>query len=867
MVFLPGNHTLDRNIKVANVAKLVLRGKSSSGNIAEIVCNASVGLKFTSIVGFRMYSLALTFCNRNHGNPQAGEYALFLESTHNAELVNCSFHNNLDTALLVNNSDITLAGNTEFKQNHCDSTSCIGGAGIAALSSNLTFTGNITFLENSGYFYAPELFTTGGSAIYASGNTVLSFNGTSNFINNIVHFPGAGGAIYASQNAIVSFNGINNFISNSANYGAAGGAIYTSGNTVVSFNGTNNFINNSADRPLPGAGGAICASKNAILSFNGTNNFISNSANYGAAGGAVYAFGNTVLSFNGTNNFISNSAESAGGGAISTSDNAVLTFNGTNNFIYNSADYGGSGGAIYTSHNTALSFNGVNNFTSNSAAGYAGGAIYMFNNTLFSFNGTNNFINNSVYDGNGGAIMAAVNTTIIFNGIISFTNNAGGGMYLGLKTTFSIFPNTTIYWENTHATLGGAIYVADNDFLNYCSSVAAYITKEECFFQLPGQNLSNGIDVQLIFKNNSADAAGSVLYGGAIDNCKLNGLESCNSGEVFDMIAHIENNNTMSTISSDPLNICACENNDIVCNKDIELDVYPGETFQVFAVAVGQRDGTVPSTVRSSIDFGDIPDSQYLQQANNTCTKLNYTVFSLSQVVNMNLYAANGPCPNYDGPNELQVSLTLNQTCPPGFNISELAKSCVCEPRLAHYTNQCNITNGLGRISRDPGQHFWVGYDNQSHEVILHPHCPFDYCVYHTVVFPLNDTDMQCAYDRLGLLCGKCGENYSLVLGTSQCKQCNNNYLFLLITFAVIGIALVFFLFVCKLTVATGTLSGLVLYANIVGANRTIFLPASTPLSVFIAWLNLDFGIETCFYNGLDAYSKTWLQLVFPVYI
>ena len=38
-------------------------------------------------------------------------------------------------------------------------------------------------------------------------------------------------------------------------------------------------------------------------------------------------------------------------------------------------------------------------------------------------------------------------------------------------------------------------------------------------------------------------------------------------------------------------------------------------------------------------------------------------------------------------------------------------------------------------------------------------------------------------------------------------------------------------------------------------------------LSIFIAWLNLDFGIETCFYNGMDAYTKTWLQFVFPMYI
>ena len=76
-------------------------------------------------------------------------------------------------------------------------------------------------------------------------------------------------------------------------------------------------------------------------------------------------------------------------------------------------------------------------------------------------------------------------------------------------------------------------------------------------------------------------------------------------------------------------------------------------------------------------------------------------------------------------------------------------------------------------------------------------------------------------------------------------------------------------LLVCKLTVVTGTLSGLVFYANVVGVNRSIFLPVDSAdvFSVFIAWLNLDFGIETCFYNGMDAYSKTWLQFVFPVYI
>ena len=36
---------------------------------------------------------------------------------------------------------------------------------------------------------------------------------------------------------------------------------------------------------------------------------------------------------------------------------------------------------------------------------------------------------------------------------------------------------------------------------------------------------------------------------------------------------------------------------------------------------------------------------------------------------------------------------------------------------------------------------------------------------------------------------------------------------------------------------------------------------------IFIARLNLDFGIETCLYYELDTYTKAWLQFVFPVYI
>lgn len=85
----------------------------------------------------------------------------------------------------------------------------------------------------------------------------------------------------------------------------------------------------------------------------------------------------------------------------------------------------------------------------------------------------------------------------------------------------------------------------------------------------------------------------------------------------------------------------------------------------------------------------------------------------------------------------------------------------------------------------------------------------------------------------------------------------------------VAGIALVALLLLLQLTVARGTVNGFIFYANVVQVNRDIFFPPGVTniLTVFIAWLNLDFGLETCFYAGMDAYAFIWLQFVFPFYV
>ena len=159
MVFLPGDHVLDVNITVANVSSLTMRGVSFSDIIATVVRNGSVGFSFTNMVDFTIHSLAFTSYNRSwsYGSHPASNSALLLQSTQNAKLVNCSFHDNLGTALTVHDTNITLTGNSEFIHNQCGceyfSNNCKLGCGITALNSTLIFTGNTTFCQNTATCY------------------------------------------------------------------------------------------------------------------------------------------------------------------------------------------------------------------------------------------------------------------------------------------------------------------------------------------------------------------------------------------------------------------------------------------------------------------------------------------------------------------------------------------------------------------------------------------------------------------------------------------------------------------------------------------------------------------------------------------
>ena len=208
--------------------------------------------------------------------------------------------------------------------------------------------------------------------------------------------------------------------------------------------------------------------------------------------------------------------------------------------------------------------------------------------------------------------------------------------------------------------------------------------------------------------------------------------------------------------------------------------------------------------------------------------------------------------------------------CPPGFLLSgSFPKKCACNNQL-HYLPDvaCNIQySTLQRRGL-----VWIGPltdDNDTiTDVVSSEYCPLNYCKDEVASFQLNASSVQCNYNHSGIVCGGCQPGLSLALG-SQCLKCSNKYLTLFILFALVGVVLVFFIKLLDITISHGLINGLIFYANIIKPNEHIFIPQgnTNPLTLYISWLNLDLGIETCFFSGLTAYGKAWLQFVFPFYI
>ena len=98
--------------------------------------------------------------------------------------------------------------------------------------------------------------------------------------------------------------------------------------------------------------------------------------------------------------------------------------------------------------------------------------------------------------------------------------------------------------------------------------------------------------------------------------------------------------------------------------------------------------------------------------------------------------------------------------------------------------------------------------------------------------------------------------------------QCTNLHILISIIVIVAGIVLVMSLYIINFTVTIGTINGIIFYANIVSINDSVFFVNDSvfkPLRVFISFTNLDLGITTCFYNGMDNYQEDVVATILSI--
>ena len=498
------------------------------------------------------------------------------------------------------------------------------------------------------------------------------------------------------------------------------------------------------------------------------------------------------------------------------------------------------------------------------------------------------------FENNKVTAIMAVGSNLRFQGNNTFRNNSavnGAGIMLLQNSYLYLHSNTSITFADNHASEnGGAMYIDGDRELP--------IPKEQQGLECSIQYVARYSICTLYFINNTAGTAGSSLYWMTRTKCRCSQLRVVQ--DHLQAISNLQNTESdPSAISSDPIRICQClaRHHMPNCSSAFPtIRAYPGEDFTLRLAVVGTMNGTVPGTIYATFPqtspqarLGDLQDTQETNDVN--CEDITYTVYSSHRLINFHLTAA-------------EYSLILNisvdlKPCPTGFVLDN--DTCKCDHVISRENIHCFINNqsilrpantwmGFLDISNKTGvvfsEHCPHGYclphdvylsgDDPANTlgfldiskktgVVFSKYCPHGYCLPRDVYLSADDPDIQCADNRTGVLCGQCVKNYSLTLGSQKCSECSNLYLLLLFPLAASGLVLVAVLFVLNLTVTEGSINGLIFYANVISMSQ--YSGTSSQLYTFIAWLNLDLGIDTCFYDGMDAYTETWLQFAFPLYL
>ena len=822
------------------------------------------------------------------------------------------------STIFLHNCTFIANGNTPFKTH---------GGVIYAIKTHLTVSncelysngmsnhsngGVLKCLQSNIVVHSSRFIGNGAESggVFLSLHSQIAINKSLFSQNEVTMMPtgsnqGYGAVLNAQNTTIYSENC--NFVQNMA---VIGGGLYIVNNSQLIISGSNTFTNNTAwvhgsafhvfDSTMKGSGTLIVSNNNALLEavvIDSSHSDFSGNFIFHNNVGSLSAF-DSDLKISGNVSFSGNSPSSEGpklyniqGGGI-TSTFSLITLKGHVHFKSNCAT---NGGGIFA-FGSKLFFGNLTFYEN--AASDTGGAMYLqqseltvrgqvllTKNTANTKGGAIHLVSSSI------SLTRPRNMQLSVSKLYLQSNSAlkGGAMYLEVNSNLYLTSSNEhmVYFNDNVADIGGAILVDDSTNTGICASdhnKMIEASKSQCFFQTVDHFWQYTIIYRMFnFTGSTSRHLGDYIYGGLLDRCtvKKGYSEYVQYADQFGAFDYI-----CGFTTSLPVRVCFCNSSSKVdCSyRPTNVKVKLGYNFTLLLAAVDQMNHTIKATVRAYLNTTKhrLGEDQRQQQTNTNCSNLTYTVYSLEDIHDETLYLyAMGPCRNIGISKQSVLIDILPCTCPIGFAVDNQDQDkcyCKCEPKLHPYITKCNF---LSQSLIREGD-FWIDTFTSLNQTffVIHPHCPYDYCLpassnvklnFNTQ--NLNASDAQCAFDRAGKLCGTCKEGFSLSLGSSRCLRCPTYWpLFtaiIVLAFIIGGILLAMLILACNLTVAAGSLNGLIFYANAIYANKSIYLPFREPNlhTIVIYWTNLNFGLDACFIEGMDSYLKTWLSLAFPTYI
>ena len=456
-------------------------------------------------------------------------------------------------------------------------------------------------------------------------------------------------------------------------------------------------------------------------------------------------------------------------------------------------------------------------------------------------------------------IMHFESSEVLFHkNIIIKSNNCNQVIFLQFTCIKVMeYSNITLLKNSFHNKLIETEY--NNDYKLYPFCILQFVTQRNTTIISPAHYSINIIDNLHIFKSKMKCSFPLYHFTPHCQWMPTAAFLNYNPQVVYQQIIKIHGENLTYH------KICHCsQNGEHNCSVDTFGPVYPGQMLQldlctpcndepsilyaeVISIHLPKSICNVASHTQTNIiyNYSNPANFTIVSEATNIC-ELFLATFSYSHYINEAFYVELLPCP---------VGFTLQNGV------------CNCDPVFSTYTDKCYIDySAIQRYANT-----WIAvYTQPNSTKYLISDCPMDYCLPYPSKLNLLYPDLQCQFKRTGLLCSQCQHHLSMVFGSSRCMECNNLHILITIIVIVAGVVLVVLIYLINLTVTNGTISGIIFYANIISINDSVFLVNDNvfkPLKVFISFVNLDLGIETCFYNGMDSYTKMWLQLFFPFYL